>query len=131
MADWLNAVLAGPCTLTVLRDGETVTDLDAVGAELSIAGGVVALSTPDDEFHTWEVQVNPEFLQTPVKFRLRQYDMTPGPTITIASATAREFLRGSQTASVSLAVPNFAPDPTTFTAFADGVGLVIVEEEEA
>jgi len=124
MADWLNALLSGPYTTQVFRDGIEVSDLSSVGASLSVVAGVMTLETPDDEAHQWDVGVTPAF-STPVPLRMRSLIATH-PT-GLSSATARTTSPGQN--QVLTIGPPVSPDPVTFPLPAMGAMLSVVELE--
>jgi hypothetical protein len=118
MADWLNVLLAGPCTITVYRDSEPVS----TGFTLTTTGGVITLETPGAETHEWRVEVQPTFV-TSAKLRMLTWDFT-----SLDGATASASLLGSQVASQALTLgPPVSPDPVEFTPYADTAVLTVQE----
>jgi hypothetical protein len=115
VADWLNVTLAGPYSLTLLRDGVSV-DPASVGATLTVTAGVITLTTPGDESHEWMVQVQPDL--PPSKYRMSAWDFTA-----IESAEASN---GAETISLSTTNP-IAPDPATFTGYGTLPSLTLTE----
>lgn len=125
MAKWLNALLAGPYTVSVSRDGVEVNPSD-VGAALTVASGVMTLQTPADEGHQWDVRITPT-LNTAVPMRFRSMSMAHPPGINSAQAFTNSPGQG-----ISLATsPTVSPDPATFALPAAVAGISIVENGPA
>lgn len=126
MANWLNALKSGECGFTVYRDGSAVPDLAAVGATLTTTGGVVQLTTPTSESHTWEVVVSADFLIGTSKLRMRNASFAGLPGLT--TAQARLWVDGALTESISLTTANpITPNPAAFTDFGNAVTLFLDE----
>ena len=126
MATWLNALLSGSCPVTVYRDGALVSDLAAVGASLDIVEGVVTLTTPELESHTWEVVASADFLLSPTAMRLSGASISGSPGVD--TAQARLYLRDAVSATLALSTTDpVLPNPATFTGYGDGMSLRIVE----
>lgn len=123
MATWLNALLSGPVTVTVYRDG-VVVDPATVGATLTTTGGVISLTTPGAENHTWGFYVTPTFLQGAANFRIKSFSFSAG----LASAATQLELNGDAVDTQVLTLgPPVSPDPTTFDGFGDSVVLNVTE----
>lgn len=123
MATWLNALLSGPVTVTVYRDGVAV-DPATVGATLATTGGVVSLTTPGAENHAWEVVVTPTFLLSPAKLRMKTWSLSVG----LSSADSKLWLNNAVVETDSLTLgPPVSPDPNTFTNCGDAASLRVVE----
>jgi hypothetical protein len=110
MAKWLNAVLGGPYTATVLRDAVVVPVLSDVGAALTFTAGTVTLTTPDDESHQWEVRMAPSYL-TPSPMRLRAMNLDAPNGLVSAFAGSYTAAGVLQQAIPLAGAPTVTPDP--------------------
>lgn len=122
MADWLNALLAGPYTVQVYQNG-LVVDPASVGASIAVNAGVMTLNTPGEEAHEWDVLVTPTYLNTAVPMRIKSIVLA-GDVLSAVAQSASP----AQTIPITVGPP-LSPDPATFTLPSLIAGIGVVEEE--